>query len=238
MSIASEITRLQGVKTDILQAIADKGVTVPDGSALDDCPELIELIPTGGGGGGQNFSVFLLNFFMNTQGSVITLELDEFLKSENTISFSVIRKSGAENDLLAFRNSGNQILSRLSFDGSYARYDNAGTSQSYTFSLEQDEVYTFFIYRDKLRFYSTSYGILGNDSPVTYTSTINVIKKVSINTLTCRAGKIEVFKGNAIDAPTDKIMSFVPFNDRANRESGYINVMNGVKQVFTNSYAF
>ena len=41
MSIASEITRLQGVKSDILTAIADKGVTVPAGSALDDCPGLI-----------------------------------------------------------------------------------------------------------------------------------------------------------------------------------------------------
>lgn len=44
MSIASEITRLQGVKSDILQAIADKGVTVPAGSALDDCPALIASI--------------------------------------------------------------------------------------------------------------------------------------------------------------------------------------------------
>jgi hypothetical protein len=41
MSIASEITRLQGVKADILQAISDKGVVVPAGSALDDCPGLI-----------------------------------------------------------------------------------------------------------------------------------------------------------------------------------------------------
>lgn len=49
MSIASEITRLQGVKADILTAIADKGVTVPVGSALDDCPGLIASI-TGGGG--------------------------------------------------------------------------------------------------------------------------------------------------------------------------------------------
>lgn len=49
MSIASEITRLQGVKSDILTAIADKGVTVPAGSALDDCPDLIASIPTGGG---------------------------------------------------------------------------------------------------------------------------------------------------------------------------------------------
>jgi hypothetical protein len=50
MSIASEITRLQGVKSDILTAIADKGVTVPAGSALDDCPGLIGDIEQGGGG--------------------------------------------------------------------------------------------------------------------------------------------------------------------------------------------
>lgn len=47
MSIASEITRLQGVKADILDAIADKGVTVPVGSALDDCPDLIASISGG-----------------------------------------------------------------------------------------------------------------------------------------------------------------------------------------------
>lgn len=49
MSIASEITRLQGVKSDILTAIADKGVTVPADSALDDCPGLIGDIEQGGG---------------------------------------------------------------------------------------------------------------------------------------------------------------------------------------------
>lgn len=52
MSIASEITRLQGVKTNILQAIRDKGVEVPVGSALGDCPALIASISGGGGGGG------------------------------------------------------------------------------------------------------------------------------------------------------------------------------------------
>lgn len=51
MSIASEITRLQGVKSDILQAIADKGVEVPSGSMLADCPNLIASISGGGGAG-------------------------------------------------------------------------------------------------------------------------------------------------------------------------------------------
>lgn len=48
MSIASEITRLQGVKADILQAISDKGVEVPQASALGDCAGLIQSIATGG----------------------------------------------------------------------------------------------------------------------------------------------------------------------------------------------
>lgn len=62
MSIASEITRLQGVKSDILTAIADKGVTVPVDSMLDDCPDLIASIPTGGvmyeNIGGRTYTIF------------------------------------------------------------------------------------------------------------------------------------------------------------------------------------
>ena len=50
MSIASEITRLQGVKAKILQAIADRGVEVSSSSMLADCPELIASISGGGGG--------------------------------------------------------------------------------------------------------------------------------------------------------------------------------------------
>jgi uncharacterized protein (TIGR02145 family) len=49
MTVASEITRLQGVKSNILDAIAAKGVTVPSGAMLADCPDLIASI-TGGGG--------------------------------------------------------------------------------------------------------------------------------------------------------------------------------------------
>lgn len=50
MSIASQITRLQGVKAGILQAIANKGVEVTPDSMLDKCPDLIASISGGGGG--------------------------------------------------------------------------------------------------------------------------------------------------------------------------------------------
>lgn len=48
MTVATEIVRIQGVKSNILDAIAAKGVTVPSGAKLADCPGLIASI-TGGG---------------------------------------------------------------------------------------------------------------------------------------------------------------------------------------------
>ena len=51
MSIASEITRLSGVRNDIFTSITNKGVAVPAGSTFSSCPTLIDSIVTGGGGG-------------------------------------------------------------------------------------------------------------------------------------------------------------------------------------------
>ena len=52
MSIASEILRLQGVKSNIFTALGDMRVNVPSGAVLSDCPDLIRSIKTGGGGSG------------------------------------------------------------------------------------------------------------------------------------------------------------------------------------------
>lgn len=49
MSIASEITRLQGAKSDIKTAIEAKGVTVPSSAKLDDYDTYISQISGGGG---------------------------------------------------------------------------------------------------------------------------------------------------------------------------------------------
>ena len=50
MSIASEIERLSGVRSDIFTSITNKGVTVPAGSTFSSCPSLIDQIEGGGGG--------------------------------------------------------------------------------------------------------------------------------------------------------------------------------------------
>ena len=49
MSIASEIERLSGVRSDIFTSITNKGVTVPVGSTFSSCPSLIDQIEGGGG---------------------------------------------------------------------------------------------------------------------------------------------------------------------------------------------
>lgn len=52
MSIQSEITRITNKRNDSFTAVANKGVTVPSGSTIDDLPGLIALIQTGSGGSG------------------------------------------------------------------------------------------------------------------------------------------------------------------------------------------
>lgn len=50
MSIATDVSRIKGNIAAALAAIADKGVTVPDGSTSDALAELIANIEAGGGG--------------------------------------------------------------------------------------------------------------------------------------------------------------------------------------------
>lgn len=101
MSIASEITRLQGVKTDILQAIRDKGVTVPAGSALDDCPALIRQV-AGVGGIGHRSGITKYGWFFT----------DEFdLSSSNKIEENIVCKADSFNSGVQFHICGGQWYS-------------------------------------------------------------------------------------------------------------------------------
>ena len=80
MSVASEITRLNGAKADIIQAITDKGVTVPSSAKLDDMALLIASIT--GGGGGDTLRVARIdsvrgNFIVDDNG-YIGLRLNDY----------------------------------------------------------------------------------------------------------------------------------------------------------------
>lgn len=66
MSIATDVSRIKGNITAALAAIADKGVTVPDGSTSDALASLIASIEAGGGGGGglsEPFTAFKTGTF-------------------------------------------------------------------------------------------------------------------------------------------------------------------------------
>ncbi len=55
MSISTEITRIEGLVADSLAAVADKGVTVADGTKLANLPTLIASIEAGGTSGTSQF---------------------------------------------------------------------------------------------------------------------------------------------------------------------------------------
>lgn len=76
MSVASEITRLNGAKADIIQAITDKGVTVPSSAKLDDMALLIASI-TGGGGGGNG--VYLQAILPVSGGKVLVVDENGYI---------------------------------------------------------------------------------------------------------------------------------------------------------------
>lgn len=50
MSIADDLTRIQGAKADLRTSIQAKGVTVPASAKIDDYPDYVDAIQQGGGG--------------------------------------------------------------------------------------------------------------------------------------------------------------------------------------------
>jgi hypothetical protein len=81
MSIASEIQRLQGVRADIFDAITSKGVSVPSGSKLSDCPDLIASI-TGGGGAIQKIVQPVESFYQSTKNIELSNNLLKAFRNE------------------------------------------------------------------------------------------------------------------------------------------------------------
>lgn len=62
MSIATEISRLQGAKADIKTAIEGKGVSVPSSALLDSYPDYIDAIQQGGGGAVEENDVIFIDY--------------------------------------------------------------------------------------------------------------------------------------------------------------------------------
>lgn len=91
MSISSEIERIQSAKSDIITAIENKGVTVPAGAAIDELPELIDSIPSGGGGGVPTiFKNVIVSTANKLYPSFLQYDNDNKLISSNRELFSIM----------------------------------------------------------------------------------------------------------------------------------------------------
>ena len=60
MAISDELTRLQNAKSALKTSIEAKGVTVSDSTLISDYSALVDQIPTGGGGGGNEDLINLI----------------------------------------------------------------------------------------------------------------------------------------------------------------------------------
>ena len=88
MSVQTEITRIEAAKDDIISAIIEKGVEVPDGSKLEVMAGLIRAIVTGGG-----FSIELPSGYAMEMGiyipdtdksSAVTIDLQNTFRWNDT----------------------------------------------------------------------------------------------------------------------------------------------------------
>ena len=85
MAISDEIARLQQAKADLKTAIENKGVTVPSNATLDDYPDLVDSIVTGGGSSSSDGWAYyyasscyvdnMLNVYDHITKSNVTLEI-------------------------------------------------------------------------------------------------------------------------------------------------------------------
>jgi hypothetical protein len=131
MSIASEISRLQGVKSDILGAIANKGVTVPAGSALDDCPALISSISGEGGyydviitdkvpdnalGNDGDLLVYITQMAYEDGGTIIPIQTDNTNCSASSILSSYQPYYAFDQDNSTFWSGDTNLLGWVQYD--------------------------------------------------------------------------------------------------------------------------
>ena len=229
MSILSEIERLHNnvinlrENTDaIFEAIANKGVEVPSGSKLDDCPGLISSISGGGGDGG----LIRLDFIYPLNGTETIVLENEFKKSDISIKCSFVMNDDASNrQLIRFCDENNVCCSRFYMNNSYFIVDNIGNSGMTNSYYERKAPFTHIMYQGETRGFV--YGGTGTGS-APYDANNNIIRKIEISSF---VGRITFFEGNAIYTNANKIMDLEPFIDLSSNEKGFIDNVSGHKYI-------
>ena len=119
MSIQTELTRITNAKAAVKAAIEGKGVTVPDGTLLDDMAPLIESIETGGVGvqpdwnqNDETAADYVKNRPFYTGNPVETV-----LVEESTVSFSESRNGKYRGEFLSTFSATVGETYKVSWDG-------------------------------------------------------------------------------------------------------------------------
>lgn len=140
MSIASEITRLQGAKADLATAIEGKGVSVPSATKLDGYADLVDAISQGGGGGTmQSKSV---SYTPSTSAQSQTVTADAGYDGLSSVAVSVAAMpSGTEGTPTATKGtvSNNSIAVTPSVTNS-AGYIEGGTKTGESVTVSASDV--------------------------------------------------------------------------------------------------
>lgn len=140
MSIASEITRLQGAKADLATAIEGKGVTVPSATKLDGYADLVDAISQGGGGGTmQSKSV---SYTPSTSAQSQTVTADAGYDGLSSVAVSVAAMpSGTEGTPVATKGavSSNSVTITPSVTNS-AGYIEGGTKTGTAVTVSASEL--------------------------------------------------------------------------------------------------
>lgn len=140
MSIASEITRLQGAKADLATAIEGKGVSVPSATKLDGYADLVDAISQGGGGGTmQSKSV---SYTPSTSAQSQTVTADAGYDGLSSVAVSVAAMpSGTEGTPVATKGtvSNNSIAVTPSVTNS-AGYIEGGTKTGTAVTVSASEL--------------------------------------------------------------------------------------------------
>ena len=175
MSISSEITRITNKRDAALTAVANKGVTVPSGSTIDDLPDLISAISTGGGGGATYSVTMSLNGVTSSTDDTTVLQGNSFFAD-------LTPTNGAAIDIVTVTMGGVDITSQvftpgtktktITVDGTYsAADDNASGYSSVSVNVSHKNVQAYLGYATVT---ATSYTATGVSITVAKTGTYNI----------------------------------------------------------------
>lgn len=136
MSIQTEIERLNNAKTEIAEAITEKGIDVPQGTSLDVFPSLVRSIPQDGGSENNVFIVDATIDLTNISVSSISHTYNEVIELLELGKLGFFRIDFGQGDAYGHITSYNASESRIYYQV-MATFDFGDGTKLYFFCIIQ-----------------------------------------------------------------------------------------------------